>query len=64
MNVMYALVSIILIISIISTLLITRKGDENYSSSTKRNTTNLTLIYVVIITLSLITLGIYISFFT
>jgi hypothetical protein len=63
MNVMYVLVIIILLISIVSTLLISGKSDENYSSSTKRNTTNLTLIYGVIITLSLISLGVYIRFF-
>jgi len=64
MNIMLALVIIILSISIVSTLLIAGKGDENYSKSTKRNTTNLTMIYVVIITISLIALGIYIKLFT
>jgi hypothetical protein len=63
MKIMYALVIIIVIVSIVSTLLITGKGDENYSGSTKRNTTNLTLIYVVIIFFALIALGVYISFF-
>jgi hypothetical protein len=63
MNVMYVFVIIILLISIVSTLLILGKSDENYRSSTKRNTTNLTLIYAVIITLSLISLGVYIRFF-
>jgi len=61
---MYALVIIIIIISGIATLLIAGKGDANYRSSTKRNYTNLTLIYVVIITLSLIALGVYIRFFS
>jgi hypothetical protein len=63
MSIMYVLVVIILLIAIVSTLLITGKSDENYSGSTKRNTTNLTLIYVVVITLSLISLGVYIRFF-
>jgi hypothetical protein len=63
MKVMYAMVIIIVLISIVSTLLIAGKSDENYRSSTKRNATNLTLIYVVIITLSLIVLGVYIRFF-
>lgn len=62
-RVMYVLV-IILIISIVSTLLIAGKGDDNYSSSTKRNFKNLTLIYVVIISLGFITLGVYIRFFS
>ncbi|MCP3740771.1 hypothetical protein [Rossellomorea sp. BNER] len=61
MKISYILVIIIGIISIASTLFIAGKGDENYSGSTKRNTTNLTLIYVVVITLSLIFLGVYIS---
>jgi hypothetical protein len=63
MEIMYALVIIIIVISIISTLLITGKGDGNYRSATKRNTINLTLIYAVIIIVSLIVLGIYIRFF-
>ncbi|RID83989.1 hypothetical protein D1953_14830 [Peribacillus asahii] len=62
MKVMYALVIIIAIISIVSTLLIAGKGDDNYSSSTKRNLTNLTLIYVVIIALAVTALGVYIWF--
>lgn len=60
---MYVLVIIILLVAVVSTLLITGKSDENYRSATKRNTTNLTLIYVVIITLSLFSLGVYIRFF-
>jgi len=64
MKIMYALVIIILIIAIVLTLLIAGKGDDNYSSSTKRNFTNLTLIYVVIIIFGLIALGIYISLFS
>jgi hypothetical protein len=64
MKVMYALVIIILIISVVLTLLVTGKGDANYSSSTKRNTTNLALIYAIVIILALIALGIFIKFFT
>ncbi|PFN98135.1 hypothetical protein COJ85_21695 [Bacillus sp. AFS076308] len=60
MNIMLALVTLILIFAVVSTILLTGKSDENYSSSTKRNTMNLTLIYVVIIFLALISLGIYI----
>ncbi|TWE01835.1 hypothetical protein FB550_105204 [Neobacillus bataviensis] len=60
MNIMLALVTLILIFAVVSTVLLTGKSDENYSSSTKRNTMNLTLIYVVIIFLALISLGIYI----
>jgi hypothetical protein len=62
MKVMYVLVIILIIISIVSTLLIAGKGDNHYSSSTKRNFTNLTLIYVVLFILGFIALGIYIWF--
>ncbi|MDR6999209.1 hypothetical protein [Neobacillus niacini] len=60
MNIMLGLVTFILIISVVLTLFITGKPDEDYTNSTKRNTTNLTLIYVVIIIIALISLGIYI----
>lgn len=62
MKVMYILVIIILIISVVLTLLVTGKGDENYSSSTKRNITNLALVYAIFIFLALIALGMYIKF--
>ena len=45
MKVMYALVIILIIISIVATLFIAGKGDDKYSSSTKKNFKNLTLIY-------------------
>lgn len=54
------LVIILTIVSIVFTLLFIGKGDENYSNSAKKNTTNLTLIYVVAILLSIIALAIYI----
>ncbi len=60
MKIMFGLVILILIFSVVSTLILTRKPDENYRGSTKRNTTNLTLIYVVIIFIALVSLGIYI----
>jgi hypothetical protein len=60
MNIMFGLVTLILIIAVVATLLLTGKSDENYSSSTKRNTINLSLIYIVIIFLAIISLGIYI----
>jgi uncharacterized membrane protein len=64
MKIMYALVIIIVILAIVSTLLIAGKGDDKYDNATKRNFTNLTLIYVVIILLSLGALGVYIRFFS
>lgn len=63
MNILIALVVIILIISIVGTLILTGKSDQNYSGSTQRNTTNLTLMYVVVILFSLIALGVYIRFY-
>ncbi|QED47273.1 hypothetical protein FSZ17_08460 [Cytobacillus dafuensis] len=63
MKIMFALVFCILFISIVLTLLVTRNGDENYSSSTRRNNINLSLIYGVIIILAIIALGVYITFF-
>jgi hypothetical protein len=63
MNILYGLVIVILIVAVVATLRITGKSDRDYSSATKRNTTNLTLIYVVVIFLSLVALAVYIRFF-
>lgn len=60
MKIMLGLVVLILIFAVVLTLLLTGKADENYGSSTRRNTTNLTLIYVVILFIALTSLGIYI----
>ena len=60
MEILSVLVVLILIVAVVSTLVLTGRPDENYSDSTKRNTTNLTLIYVVIIFIALVSLGIYI----
>jgi hypothetical protein len=60
MEILSILVIVILIIAVVLTLSLTGKPDENYRNSTKRNTTNLTLIYVVIIFFALVALGIYI----
>ena len=57
------LVIILTLAAIIFTLLFLRKGDQNYSNSARRNTTNLTVIYVIAIFLSLIALAIYIRIF-
>ncbi|KOP79942.1 hypothetical protein AN957_23095 [Cytobacillus solani] len=63
MKILIAFVFIILIIALVGTLMVTRKTDEKYSETTKKNTTNLTFIYVAVIFLSIIALGVYISFF-
>lgn len=60
MGIMLGLILVILIFAVVATLLLTGKADENYENSTKQNTTNLTLIYVVIIFIGLAALGIYI----
>lgn len=60
MDIMVGLVFLIIIIALVGTLLVTKKPDEDYSGSVKRNTTNLTLIYAVVIAIALIALGIYI----
>jgi len=62
MKYLIAPILIISIIALIGTLLLTRENDENYSGSTKKNITNLTSIYVVVILLCLIILGVYIFF--
>ncbi|MCM3767699.1 MULTISPECIES: hypothetical protein [Bacillaceae] len=60
MNIMVGLVFVIIIVALIATLIVTKKPDEDYSGSAKRNTTNLTLIYAVVIFIALIALGLYI----
>ncbi|WP_226086798.1 hypothetical protein [Mesobacillus sp. S13] len=57
------LVFIIIIGALLATLLLSGKGDEEYSKATKRNTTNLSLIYIVVILLSFLAVGIYIKWF-
>jgi hypothetical protein len=64
MKILTFLVYILITISIIAILVIAGKGDENYSSSAKRNTTNLILIYAIFIPIVLIALGVFIVFFT
>ncbi|GHH96634.1 hypothetical protein [Neobacillus kokaensis] len=64
MGILTTLVFVVIIIAIIATLFIAGKADENYSSSTKKNTKNLTMIYAVVIPLSFIVLALFIVFFT
>ncbi|WP_338469488.1 hypothetical protein R4Z10_11705 [Niallia sp. XMNu-256] len=61
---MYILIVALIVISAVSTILVAGKGDANYSSSTKKNYTNLTIMYGVVIILGFIALGIYIRFFS
>ncbi|UAL53386.1 MULTISPECIES: hypothetical protein [Metabacillus] len=63
MELAIGLVIIIGIVSLISTLLIAGKGDKDYRNAVKRNTSNLTWIYVIVIFISLIAVGVYVSWF-
>jgi cytochrome c biogenesis protein ResB len=63
MELAIGLVIIIGIVSLISTLLIAGKGDKDYRNAVKRNTSNLTWIYVIVISISLIAVGVYVSWF-
>lgn len=56
-------IAILTIISVITTIIYISKGDPNYQNSTKRNTMNLTVIYIVATIISLIALAIYIWVF-
>lgn len=60
MNITIGLVVLILVASVVLTLLVTGKNDENYRKSTKQNTANLSLMYGVIILAAFISLGVYI----
>lgn len=61
MKIMLGLVVAILLLSVILTLLIAGKGDEDYRGSSKKNTMNLTWIYAIVIIISFVALGIYIN---
>ncbi|GIN61188.1 hypothetical protein J27TS8_11810 [Robertmurraya siralis] len=61
MNMLIAIVLLLLIAALLGTLWLTRRSDEDYRGSTKKNTKNLTIIYAVVILLSLVALGLYIS---
>ncbi|MEH7381214.1 hypothetical protein V7138_12205 [Bacillus sp. JJ1533] len=63
MKIAIILVIVLGIIALIGTMLIAGKGDANYREKTKRNSINLTLIYTIVILLSLIAVGIYITMF-
>ncbi|GAB2575104.1 hypothetical protein [Gracilibacillus alcaliphilus] len=60
MKVYVALIIIVGIIALISTLMLGGRGDADYSESTGRNVTNLTLIYVIAILGSVIALAIFV----
>ncbi|MBP2240919.1 heme/copper-type cytochrome/quinol oxidase subunit 2 [Cytobacillus eiseniae] len=53
-------VILLTLLAVVLTLIFMSKGDQNYGDASKRNTTNLSLIYVVAILISIIALAIYI----
>jgi uncharacterized membrane protein len=55
----YSLIVVISIAGLVGTIMISRTQDEKYGSSTKQNLVRLTLIYAVLIIISLIALVIY-----
>ncbi|MCM3587496.1 hypothetical protein M3182_17305 [Mesobacillus maritimus] len=63
MNFAIILVIIIVVLALIFTVLLAGKGDETYRQDTKRNATNLTAIYTIVILLSLIAVAIYIRWY-
>ncbi|MET3697557.1 hypothetical protein SAMN05877753_106155 [Bacillus oleivorans] len=63
MNFAILIVILIGVVSLILTLLVAGKSDKNYTESTKRNTMNLTVIYAVVIILSLVAVGVYVTWF-
>jgi hypothetical protein len=56
------LVFIIIVAVLVFTLLLAGKGDEGYQDATKKNTLNLSIIYIVVILISFIAVGVYIKF--
>ncbi|WP_010676792.1 hypothetical protein [Bacillus timonensis] len=63
MKIAFIIVIILGIAALLGTVLIAGKGDANYREKTKRNSINLTVIYAVVILLSLIAVGVYIRFY-
>ena len=57
------LVVLIVVASFVFTLLLAGKSDEGYRNATVKNTTNLSVIYIVVIVLSFIAVGVYIKWF-
>jgi hypothetical protein len=57
------LVILILAVSAVLTFLLVGKGDEGYQEAARRNTINLTVIYAVVIILSLVAVAAYVWWF-
>lgn len=63
MQIAFIIVILVGIIAVISTLMLAGKSDENYRSAAKKNSINLTLIYAVVIVLSLVAIAVYVKWF-
>lgn len=57
------LVVIIVIGALLLTIMLFGNGDADYRNAAKKNTTNLSVIYIVVILLSFIAVGVYIKWF-
>ncbi|QOR68786.1 hypothetical protein IM538_02325 [Cytobacillus suaedae] len=57
-------VVVVLLIGLLLTISLAGKSDEDYRGATRKNTRNLTLIYVITILLLLTGLVVYIKWFT
>jgi hypothetical protein len=57
------LVVIIVIGALLLTIMLFGKGDADYRNAAKKNTTNLSVIYIVVILLSFIAVAVYIKWF-
>jgi hypothetical protein len=64
MQIAMILVVIVLLGGLVLTLQLAGKSDENYRESSKKNTVNLTLIYIITIVILLIGLVVFIKWFT
>ncbi|PLS17097.1 hypothetical protein CVD28_13665 [Bacillus sp. M6-12] len=58
-----ALVVIIMLVAVVLTLSVAGKSDSDYRNSTKKNIKNLSIIYAVVIILSLFAVGVYFKSF-
>lgn len=60
MKLLAVLSIIILLVGFVSTMALSGQGDDNYQESTKRNITNLTLLYVALGVICSIGIALYI----
>ncbi|HDR4730975.1 hypothetical protein TU68_27400 [Bacillus cereus] len=56
------IVVLLVVITVVATVLIGRKGDANYSKATKGNIRRLMMIYIILAVVLIVGLGLYIYF--